>query len=146
MFGHSQSTDDNQQIPDQSIDAALNSVSESTGVNHNQSTVASGSEWQHPGEPITAPPSQPVATSSTPNDLISIKQQALSNLKPLVQHLNQSPEEKFHVTMMMIHASDDQSLVSQAYEDAQKIKDEAKRAQALLDVVNEINYFNSQEP
>lgn len=77
-------------------------------------------------------------------DLIAIKQAALQNLKPLVGHLEQTPEEKFRTTMMMIQASDDQSLIPEAYEAAKRITDEKVRAQALLDVVNEINYFTSQ--
>lgn len=75
------------------------------------------------------------------DDLLSIKQQALQQLSPLVDHLDQSPEEKFRTTMMLIQAADNQSLIKDAYEAAEKISDEKARAQALLDVVNEINYF-----
>jgi len=75
------------------------------------------------------------------DDLASIKQQALQQLSPLVSHLDQTPEEKFRTTMMMIQASDDQSLIKSAYDAAQAITDEKARAQALLAVVNEINYF-----
>jgi len=78
---------------------------------------------------------------SEDDDLVEIKQQALQQLSPLVDHLDQTPEEKFHTTMMMIQASDDQSLIKSAYESAQKITDEKAKAQALLDIVNEINYF-----
>ena len=46
--------------------------------------------------------------------------------------------------MMMIQASDDQTLLKDAYEAAKGITDEKTRAQALLDVVNEINYFTQQ--
>lgn len=84
------------------------------------------------------------ATSSSvddSDDLIGIKQQALTQLTPLISHLNQTPEEKFHTTMMMIQSSDNQSLIKDAYEAAQQITDDKARAQALLDVVNEINYF-----
>lgn len=84
-------------------------------------------------------PSAPLADNS--DDLLDIKQQALQHLSPLVSHLDQSPEEKFKTTMMMIQASDDQTLIKDAYEAAQQISDEKARAQALLDVVNEINYF-----
>jgi hypothetical protein len=45
----------------------------------------------------------------------------------------------------MIQASDNESLIKTAYEAAQQITDEKVRAQALLDVVNEINYF-TQHP
>lgn len=79
------------------------------------------------------------------NNLIDLKQKALSELNPLVEHLDQNNEEKFNTLMMMIQASDDQSLIQQAYEVAQKITDEKARAQALLDVVNEINYFTQQQ-
>ncbi len=79
--------------------------------------------------------------AQTPEDLMAIKQDALQSLKPLIGHLDQTPEEKFRTTMMMIQASDDQSLIPAAHEAAKAIEDEKTRAQALLDVVNEINYF-----
>lgn len=133
----------------------------------------SAQQWQHPGAPldatsvpVPAAPAEPVVTPndlpleapvtapevvapslSSPagnHDLIDIKQQALSQLSPLVGHLDQTPEEKFRTTMMMIQATDDQSLVKSAYEAAGQITDEKAKAQALLDIVNEINYFTSQ--
>ena len=73
--------------------------------------------------------------------LLELKQSALHDLSPLLGQLEQSPEEKFRTTMMMIQASDDQSLLQSAYDAARQITDEKVRAQALLDVVNEINYF-----
>jgi len=89
----------------------------------------------------TAPP----APSALNEDaLVSIKEQALNNLAPLVNHLEQTPEEKFKTTMMLIQASDNAALVKEAYEAAQQITDEKIRAQALLDVVNEINYFTQK--
>jgi len=98
--------------------------------------------------PQIAPPSNddtststPVAATTDTNTLLDIKQQALQQLSPLVGHLDQSPEEKFRTTMMMIQASDNQSLIQTAYEAAQSIPDEKAKAQALLDIVNEINYF-----
>ena len=77
-------------------------------------------------------------------ELIDLKQKALGELSPLMSHLDQSPEEKFRTTMMMIQASDDQTLIKPAYEAAKQITDEKTRAQALLDIVNEINYFTQQ--
>ncbi len=82
--------------------------------------------------------------ASSPNDLVGLKSQALGSLQPLVGHLDQSPEEKFKTTMMLIQATDNPSLVKQAYETANQITDEKARAQALLDVVNEINYFTQR--
>jgi hypothetical protein len=89
----------------------------------------------------TDAPAAPPTENGGANDLLSIKQDALKQLSPLVSHLDQSPEEKFRTTMMMIQAADDQSLIKDAYEAAQNISDEKARAQALLDIVNEINYF-----
>jgi hypothetical protein len=83
-------------------------------------------------------------TPAASDDLIDIKQSALKMLTPLVGHLNQTPEEKFRTTMMMIQASDDQTLIKDAYEAAQAITDEKTKAQALLDIINEINYFTQQ--
>jgi hypothetical protein len=73
--------------------------------------------------------------------LLDIKQQALEQLSPLVEHLDQAPEDKFKTTMMMIQASDDKTLVPKAFEAAKNIQDDKARAQALLDIINEINYF-----
>jgi hypothetical protein len=87
-----------------------------------------------------APQAGPTDTS----DLATLKQQALSQLTPLVGHLDQTPEEKFRTTMMMIQAADDESLIKEAYDAAQAIQDEKVRAQALLDVINEINYFSQK--
>jgi hypothetical protein len=81
---------------------------------------------------------------NTSSDLMEIKKNALEQLSPLVGQLDQTPEEKFHTTMMMIQASDNQDLVKDAYDAAQKITDEKEKAQALLDVVNEINYFTQK--
>lgn len=83
--------------------------------------------------------------SELPGDLLNIKQEALQELSPLVEHLDQSPEERFRTTMMMIQATDDSSKIKDAYDAAQKIEDSKVRAQALLDVVNEINYFTQQQ-
>jgi hypothetical protein len=78
---------------------------------------------------------------SSENELMKMKQKALQSLAPLVDHLDQSPEEKFKTTMMLIQASDNAELVKDAYDAANQIKDDKVRAQALLDIVNEINYF-----
>lgn len=78
---------------------------------------------------------------SSNDDLANIKRQALQELSPLIEHLDQNADEKFKTTMMMIQASDDKNLIPQAFKAAKEIPDEKKRAQALLDIVNEINYF-----
>jgi len=90
------------------------------------------------------PPSPATPPVNNQDDLVGIKTQALSSLAPLVGHLDQTLEEKFKTTMMLIQASDNSALVNEAYEIANQIPDEKARAQALLDVVNEINYFTQK--
>lgn len=97
----------------------------------------------YPTDDMNQPQAPAPVASAADDDLLAIKQDALNSLSPLVAHLDQTPEEKFRTTMMLIQASDDRSLVRVAYEAAQAIVDEKSRAQALLDVINEINYFTS---
>ncbi|MEI6237023.1 MAG: hypothetical protein WCP03_00275 [Candidatus Saccharibacteria bacterium] len=91
--------------------------------------------------PVLPKKNEPAVDKEDDTDLLDLKQKVLQDLSPLVGHLDQTPEEKFRTTMMMIQASDDKSLLPSAYESAQSIVDEKVKAQALLDVVNEINYF-----
>ncbi len=93
--------------------------------------------------PETTPTPEPTEAPST-DALLALKQQALSQLSPLVGHLDQSPEERFRTTMMLIQSTDNNTLLQTAYDAAQAITDEKVRAQALLDVINEINYFTQQ--
>lgn len=83
----------------------------------------------------------PAVTAPLNEDLEQIKNHALQQLSPLVHTLDQTPEEKYKTLMMMIQASDNQDLLSEAYEAAQKITDDKAKAEALLNIVNEINYF-----
>lgn len=98
--------------------------------------------------PVDTSPAETTASQSSPspseNDLLGLKQEALGHLTPLVNHLEQSPEEKFRTTMMMIQSTDNQALLKDAFEAAKAITDDKARAQALLDVINEINYFTQK--
>ncbi len=169
MFGHDEEQQQNNGVP--APDGALggqpavvaDDASDASTAPAVDTTASNSQDYI-----MTAPPAQPTtavddglsndaaagstvtptapATVAGNDDLLGIKQQALQQLTPLVGHLDQSPEEKFRTTMMMIQASDNEALIKDAYEAAQNIIDEKTRAQALLDIVNEINYFtqNSQ--
>jgi hypothetical protein len=154
MFGHddqSQRHDDNQPSPDGALThndqggMSMPPVQDDSAGDYIDSPAAA---------PVAQPDPAPVATPSSlvghPNadQLLDIKQQALQQLTPLIGHLEQNPEEKFRTTMMMIQASDNDSLIKAAYDAALQIPDEKVRAQALLDIVNEINYFthNNSNP
>lgn len=90
-------------------------------------------------------PVNPVAPAAT-SDLDNIKRSALEELRPLVDKLNLPPEDKFDTLLLIIRSTDDQSLLPAAHEAAKGIADEGKRAQALLDVIKEIDYFNQPQP
>lgn len=93
----------------------------------------------------SAVPTDETTAGPVADDLLALKQQALTQLSPLVSQLDQTPEEKFRTTMMLLQSTDNSALIKDAYEAAQSIPDEKTRAQALLDVVNEINYFTQQK-
>lgn len=96
-------------------------------------------------EPVAeASPAVPVAPAGS-SALDSIKNEALGELRPLVDKLNVSPEEKFDTYLLLIRSTDDQSLVAPAHEAARAITDEARRAQALLDIIKEIDYLSNPQ-
>ena len=120
------------------------------------------SEYMSPPSPI-AQPSQPdisqlaqptpqaspapTLTAATPSltatgNLDAIKKDALENLRPLVDKLNLPADEKFDTLLLLIRSTDDQSLVTPAYDAARNISDESKRAEALLNIIKEIDYFS----
>lgn len=76
--------------------------------------------------------------------LDKIKNSALEELKPLVGKLNLSPEEKFDTLLLIIRSTDDHSLLDEAHDAAKNISDETKRAQALLDIIKEVDYFSTK--
>lgn len=101
----------------------------------------------------TAPALDPIAPtmSSSPvvsSDLDSIKQTALGELRPLVDKLDVSPEEKFDTYLLLLRSTDDKDLIAPAHEAARNIADEARRAKALLDIIKEIDYLSGahQQP
>lgn len=144
MFGQNDNTDNQDQVADANAAAPEPTTNPSLGTNAPSAPPTTFNPSEFASTPAAAPAPAPVVAPVSPagdQDLIGIKQAALQHLTPLVDHLEQTPEEKFRTTMMMIQASDDQTLIKTAYEAAQAITDEKARAQALLDVVNEINYF-----
>lgn len=148
MFGHDdqsqhQAGDDAALTPDDQAMAAAATTTDTDAGNYMEDNSATPTAPV--ANPVTATTPAPAVSTAVdgahPDELLDIKQQALTQLTPLVGHLEQTPEEKFRTTMMMIQASDNSSLVKAAYDAAMQITDEKVRAQALLDIVNEINYF-----
>ncbi|MBC7943277.1 hypothetical protein H7X68_02145 [Candidatus Saccharibacteria bacterium] len=111
-------------------------------------------------EPVVAEPVVPEPVVDTPivdtpvvdysslpsaptEDLESIKKDALVELRPLVDKLNLAPEEKFDTYLLLLRSTDDKTLIAPAHAAAQAIIDETRRAQALLDVIKEIDYLST---
>lgn len=106
-------------------------------------------EGEPPTPPSDAPAIDTVAAAPAPHgdtsSLDPIKKEALQKLEPLVNELDLHPEEKYRALMMIIQATDNKELVNEAYHAADKIEDNKTRAQALLSIVNEIEYFKNKE-
>ena len=98
-------------------------------------------------EPVTPTPAAstpaPTPTAATDPALDTIKQTALNELRPLVDKLDVSPEEKFDTYLLLLRSTDDKTLIAPAHDAAVAIVDEARRAQALLDIIKEIDYFSN---
>jgi hypothetical protein len=96
-----------------------------------------------PPTPIQAP-----TPSTGPSDLDGIKKTALGELRPLIDKVELPAEEKFDTYLMLIRSTDDSSLIAPAHAAAQGISDETRRAEALLDIIKEIDYLsrNNQPP
>lgn len=90
--------------------------------------------------PIASPVAIPVA-----GELDGVKQAAITELRPLVDKLTLPPEEKFDTYLLLIRSTDDKSLIGPAHEAAKMISDETRRAQALLDVIKEIDFLSGSQ-
>ena len=93
-------------------------------------------------EPVIQQPSN-VNTVSTAR-LEDIKERALQELRPLMESIDIPSTEKYETYLMMLRASDDQSLIEPTFKAARMIEDDKLRAKALLDIVHEINYLASK--
>lgn len=92
-------------------------------------------------EPTLPQPDQPVVAPAADN-LQDIKKDALEELRPLIDKVDLPAEEKFSTYLMLIRSTDDASLIGPAHAAAQAISDESARAQALLDIIKEIDYLS----
>ncbi|MDO8335827.1 MAG: hypothetical protein Q7T74_03555 [Candidatus Saccharibacteria bacterium] len=92
----------------------------------------------------TPPSEPPVTTPAGHEELEAIKKEALEELKPLVDKLELPPEEKFDILLLIIRSCDDEELVDKAHKTATEIVDETRKAQALLDIIKEVDYFSNK--
>lgn len=99
-----------------------------------------------PVAPIVIPePDTAVADTSSSTDLDTIKNDALQELRPLIDRVDLPAEEKFDTYLLLIRSTDDSSLIGPAHEAAQNITDEKRKAEALLDIIKEIDYLSRKD-
>ncbi len=101
--------------------------------------------------PAAVAPAEPAPASPAPmsipvgGELDGVKSQAISELRPLVDKLTLPAEEKFDTYLLLIRSTDDKALIAPAHAAAREITDEARRAQALLDIIKEIDFLSGQQ-
>lgn len=93
-----------------------------------------------PAKPAAAPAGKPADS-----DLEALKFSAINDLRPLVDKLTLPTAEKFDTYLLLIRSTDDASLLQPAYQLATTIEDQVKKAQSLLDIIKEIDYFTNRE-
>lgn len=76
------------------------------------------------------------------NDLEGIKSQALTELRPLIDRVDLPAEDRFDAYLMLLRSTDDSTLISPAHTAAQNIADEKRKAEALLEIIKEIDYLS----
>ena len=114
--------------------------------------AASAPELTVPEAPA---PETPVVADTTANmpsfdadasgDLDDIKLNALKELRPLMDKVELPAEEKFDTYLMLIRSTDDSTLIGPAHTAAQGIADEKRKAEALLEIIKEIDYLSRKD-
>lgn len=95
-------------------------------------------DFPTPPTPPT-PATPPMESSSVPSDMKQIKEAALRDLIPLLDHLNMSPSQKFGLYRNIFEDLHDYAVLEHAYRAASEISDETERAEALLYLVETID-------
>jgi hypothetical protein len=86
----------------------------------------------------------PIGTSNS-SDLEGVKKDAIQELRPLIDHIDLPPEEKFDTYLLLIRSTDDATLIAPAHTAAVNITDEKRKAEALLDIIKEIDYLSKKD-
>ncbi len=147
LAGVSQNTDNNLQFEETNTTASpvINPATISPDPVATDQNDEPAIDIAKPAAPEPVAPTPAVSTPATAADpaLDTIKQTALNELRPLVDKLDVSPEEKFDTYLLLLRSTDDKTLIAPAHDAAIAIVDEARRAQALLDIIKEIDYFSN---
>lgn len=91
------------------------------------------------------PPTVPFQITSPTSDLEGVKKDAIQELRPLMDHIDLPPEEKFDTYLLLIRSTDDATLIAPAHTAAIGITDQKRKAEALLDIIKEIDYLSKKD-
>jgi len=128
---------------DQELAKVLAGVSQdSNDLSFEESPIPTPMPMPTPHVATPTPEVHPIESTAS-DDLSHIKQDALTELRPLVDKLDLVPEEKFDTYLLLLRSSDDKALIAPAFAAARNIADESRRAQALLDIIKEIDYLSA---
>ena len=141
LAGVSQAADDNLNFEETNPAPAIPTPVEPTAIN-TAPVVEDTTPADLQAPAINTP--APIASAADPA-LDSIKQAALNELRPLVDKLDVPADEKFDTYLLLLRSTDDKSLIAPAHEAAKAISDEARRAQALLDIIKEIDFLSQNQ-
>jgi len=98
-----------------------------------------------PSPSASPAPVAPATPTATLPGLEGIKSSALNSLRPLMGKVELPAEEKFDTYLMLIRSTDDASLIEPAHQAAQSIEDEKRKAEALLEIIKEIDYLSRKD-
>lgn len=127
--------------PDFSANNSTSTSSDASGITFDGNDLPAGLSSDANAHVEDAPKT---ATELSP-ELDGVKKSALEQLRPLIDKLDLEPADKFDKYLMMLRASDDPALIKPAFDAAQGITGEKQKAQALLDIINEINYITANQ-
>lgn len=96
--------------------------------------------------PVVMPVAPAVdAAGASSSALDDIKLDALKELRPLMDKVELPAEEKFDTYLMLLRSTDDSTLIDPAHKAAQGITDEKRKAEALLEIIKEIDYLSRKD-
>ena len=94
-----------------------------------------------PAPVVPEPAPAPVQTMFNSSNLNTrqVKEAALRDLIPLLDHLNMTPSQKFNICRNIFEDLRDYTVLEQAYRAATEIANETERAEALLYLIESID-------
>lgn len=126
-------------------DANVNAPVAAGSVSDLELTSPVATPEQSPAEPVAeaAPATPEVVAPETGLD--GVKIEAINELRPLMDKLVLPAEEKFDLYLLIIRSTDDKTLIAPAHEAAKLIADDTRRANALVDIIKEIDYLSADK-